>query len=182
LAITERKNKMLKNRIVFIILTAFTVVLSGFWVLADTNLKVFKAGDPIKADEVNANFQSLASALPVKFTVVITKDNDNIACVQIDASNKDCNYFIDHPALNGKPDVWLEVRGNCELIISDRDEWGCEKESFTNIEDKYPPYEVSAYYDETTQRWYLEDVGFEFYITDIGYRVEQIGYNILVIP
>jgi hypothetical protein len=175
---------MLKSRIVFIVLTAITVILSGFWVLADTNLKVFKAGDPIKADEVNANFQSLASALPVKFNVLVPISVDKLTCVTVPGDYpgaKWCTYFFDHPALNGKPDAWVSIREDCDLFIGDPKYKDCEKDEYTNVEDKHNDESSDVNYDKTTQRWYIDvgSVGREDVAID---AIQQRGYNILVIP
>lgn len=47
------------KRIIAYVVVSLTLAVAGIWVVAQVNLEQFKAGDVIRAEEVNANFEAL---------------------------------------------------------------------------------------------------------------------------
>ena len=147
---------MFKNRFAFTVVTALTLTLFGAWAIADTQLVTFKAGDTIKADEVNANFAALAAMIEsangaTSFTHVMTKDN--VIC-DPKKGYSDGDYscgesgsisYLDHPGLKNNPDAAITVTFN-------------QSKSTKGENASYGPiYRIAAGvdYDVAKGQWYI---------------------------
>ena len=96
------------TRLIGYLIVSAAVVLSGIWVAGQADLHTFSPGDIIRSDEVNENFENLATELELKQNRI---DDECATGSAIRVVNEDGTVECQAVTGNGVSDAWL-LSGN----------------------------------------------------------------------